>query len=141
MSFPRLVQPVLDRHCVQCHDGTEDAHEPLLTGAQHSWRGSQAYVNLKGYAWALDGRGNVIGRPEGQESKTSRVRSIPGEVGATESLLYHTLTSGVHAEEVKMTDEEWERITTWLDCFSPFFGAYEDPEAQIEGERVMPQLQ
>jgi len=30
-SYPRLVQPVLDRNCVRCHDGTE-AKRPNLTG-------------------------------------------------------------------------------------------------------------
>ncbi len=32
LSFPRLMQPVLDRHCVACHKENREKKAPPLTG-------------------------------------------------------------------------------------------------------------
>ena len=43
--------------------------------------------------------------------------------------------------DVKLSPEEFRRITLWLDCNSDFFGAYEDTMAQSRGEIVRPSLE
>jgi hypothetical protein len=40
--------------------------------------------------------------------------------------------------DVKLTDEEWRRLTLWMDLNSNFYGAYHDPEKQARGELVVP---
>jgi hypothetical protein len=135
MNFMHLVQPVLDAKCVECHDRKKNKDVIDLTGGKNAWR------NLKPYAWCLAGNGNVITRPKGVKEETSPVRSIPGKVGAEESLLLEILRKEPHKSEVKLTDAELERITTWLDCMSVFYGAYEDWPAQERGELLEPSLQ
>ena len=42
---------------------------------------------------------------------------------------------------MKLSGEDFHRITLWLDCNSDFFGAYEDTKAQAGGEMVRPGLE
>lgn len=142
ITFPRLVQPVLDAKCVECHNKEEKA--PDLTGAPGGqWRTqTKAYASLGPYAWCYAANASgYAGRGKGWGNVTSPVRSIPGKVGATEAPLYHLLTTGSHKDKVRLTDEEMERIVTWLDCMSCFFGAYNDQGPQRDGEYIEPDLQ
>lgn len=150
ITFPRRVQPVLDRHCRACHE--RSARAPNLSGelfeeatgpgkavsapawlggvrhANHGW--SRAYVSLSKFAWAMAG-GNGIAFRQPQFS-------TPGQVGAGVSHLALMLGNGHH--DVKLSDEDWERLVTWLDCNSVFYGAYLDPLAQAQGEPARPKL-
>ena len=58
ISFPRLVQLVLDKHCVSCHAGEEAvaAKAPDLSGRvsdPHGW--SAGFTSLKPFAWSYSG--------------------------------------------------------------------------------------
>ncbi len=130
LSFPRLVQPVLDRSCVACH--SEEPSAPSLAGdsfGQHGW--SEAFHTLSRFSWSLSGGNGII--------SVNGSRSIPGKIGARASKLYQLLGKGHH--EVVLSDEEMRRIVIWLDCNSNFYGAYLDIEKQARGELVLPSLQ
>lgn len=128
LSFPRLVQPVLDRHCAACHAEKENA--PDLEGEVFGeWGWSRAYASLAGFAWAWNGGNGAL-----ETNRTSY--STPGEVGARASALLHLLEEGHH--EVQLPEEELRRITLWLDCNSLFYGSYHEVERQARGEPVMP---
>lgn len=132
LQFSRLVQPVLDAKCVECHRKEEKA--PDLSAdvfGDYGW--SQAFLSLRPYVWTRHG-GNFIGL---QRNKTSY--SIPGQVGARASQLLTLLENGHH--DVRLTEEELRRITLWIDANSVFYGAYHDIAAQARGERVFPHLQ
>jgi hypothetical protein len=148
-NFPRLVQPVLDAKCVKCHDKHAKAPDLKADGkisqlmSKHKPKGARAwttsYVNLAPYAWCYntrDYRGKSI-----WNSEENKMRSIPGQVGAKTSKLYKLLTEGSHTDKVKLTSEEMDRLVTWLDIMSPFFGAYRDTRAQKRGEAVEPKLE
>jgi cytochrome c553 len=131
LSFPRLVQPVLDRHCVACHDREAAAKAPDLSGkpgSRHGW--SAAFESLLPYAWALNG-GNGIFATEGG-------RSQAGKLGARVAPLLRYLGPEHHG--VELSAEDRLRITLWLDANSNFFGAYHDTAAQAAGERVEPEV-
>jgi Hydrazine synthase alpha subunit middle domain len=131
ISFPRLVQPVLDKHCTSCHaepDSIAAGASDLsgrLTGP-NGW--SVAFTSLKSYAWAHNG-GNGIIFKEGS-------RSEAGKVGTRASRLLPYLKPGHH--EVRLDSEEMRRITLWLDCNSNFYGAYHALQAQGEGQDIAP---
>ena len=127
LTFPRLVQPVLNARCVQCHD--EKAPKRSLHGDRFVKNGfSEAFATLSKLAWGMSG-GNGTAIKELQYS-------VPGQVGAQASKLYPMLLAGHHG--VKLTREEMRRITTWLDCNSNFYGAYSDADRQAKGEIVAP---
>jgi cytochrome c553 len=125
-SFPRLVQPVLDRQCVACHAenaATEPnlAREPLTRG----WYAS--YANLVERFAFHDYRDGY--------------RTTPGQFGARASRLYELLQKDHHG--AKLSAEDLHRIALWLDCTSQFYGVYEAEggRAQLRGEIVQPTLE
>jgi len=134
-SYPRLVQPVLDRHCARCHDGknTEGPKRPVLTGEPEgtftrSYNGLRPYVRW--YEW---GGGSI-------SANVTR----PGRIGADASRLMGILTGPRHARRVKLPEEDRRRIHIWLDGNVPFYGTYGKAQqhAQMAGKAVLPpQLQ
>ncbi|MDO8539618.1 MAG: hypothetical protein Q7S40_04195 [Opitutaceae bacterium] len=131
LTFPRLVQPVLDRHCVACHDDNKEKKAPGLRGdrfARYGW--SEAFQSLNKFAWGMSG-GNGVALKE-------RQYSIPGQDGARVSKLYQLLAQGHY--DVKLPADDLRRITLWLDCNSNFYGAYHDMVAQAQGEIVRPRF-
>ena len=128
-SYVRLVQPVLDKHCVSCHAKNADKKAPNLAGTPlggEQW--TPSYRSLRPYAFYYDGGGSFV------ESKT-----YPGKFGAIASRLYQHLAKG--HKDVKLTPEEMRRLTLWLDCNSDFYGTYENTPAQQRGEVVRAILQ
>ena len=125
-SYPRLVQPVLDKHCAECHAKNADkapslAREPLVG----RWYASYANLVQK-YGFHDYGDG---------------YRTTPGHFGAKASKLYELLEKGHY--DVRLTPEEMHRLTLWLDCSSMFYGVYEKDggEAQLRGEIAYPTLE
>ena len=121
ITFPRLVQPVLDRHCAPCHRKRDKA--PDLTTrparADRPLGPPVSYSNLVPHVWG----------PRGS-------RSVPGKVGARHSRLYRMLAGDHHG--LKLPRKDLHRIALWIDCNSNLFGAYRDREAQLAGKAVRP---
>ena len=134
LTFPRLVQPVLDARCVDCHETHRAEGAPSLRGDRFGRHGhSEAFRSLAPFAWARFG-GNYQGLLRNRTSY-----SIPGEVGARTSGLLRLLENGHH--EVALTTEEWQRIALWLDANSVFYGDYHDTAEQARGGLARPRLQ
>ena len=125
-SYPRLVQPVLDRHCAECH--AQNAGKTMSLASRPlagHWYAS--YANLvQNYGFHDYGDG---------------YRTTPGRFGARASKLYQVLDKGHY--NVKLSAEELHRLTLWLDCMSLFYGVYEKEggEAQLRGELARPTLE
>ena len=149
ITFPRLVQPILDKHCVGCH--TEEAAvrkaknpnakgPPSLRGdAFGKWGWSEAYHTLtanhaktNSMAWSMCGGNGVM------QSHDEPQYSIPGKIGARTTKLYAMLAKG-HGG-VKLTPDELRRITCWLDCNSVFYGDYYEMDKQAKGVVNWPKL-
>ena len=123
--YPRLIQPVLDRYCTGCHDGSagENKSDPVLTDKLDGWF-SESYENLKPYLrWPPPDR-----------------VTRPGEVGADLSPLSTILTSRKHRKYVELPEEHLRTFYLWLDAHVPFYGTYEekDLKAQRQGLAVPP---
>ncbi|NLX55379.1 MAG: hypothetical protein GXY58_09730 [Planctomycetaceae bacterium] len=125
-SYPRLVQPVLDRHCVDCHAQHPDtapnlARDPIV----RNWYAS--YENLV--------------HKYGFHDYHDPYRTTPGKFGALDAPLYRLLQSDHHG--VQLPPDDLHRITLWLDCVSMFYGVYEQEGglAQLRGEVVQPTLE
>jgi hypothetical protein len=135
LSFPRLVQPVLNRSCLRCHDGAPHdgkVNRIDLRGDQFAKGGrSVSFEALRPYSWARHGGNGSIKANGGS-------RSIAGKAGARGSKLYPLLLAG-HGQ-TDLSPEDMRRITLWLDCNSNFYGAYHDLQKQASGELVIPPL-
>jgi len=135
-SFPRLVQPILDKHCIQCHNGSDEPDHAfdLRSGnwKEDEYKWYTSYRNLHKYAW------HAGSFQPGYDMWLSP-RSIPGKVGAKASKLLPLLKNG-HGK-TDLTKDELRRIVLWLDANSDFFGSYENLEEQAMGEVVYPVIE
>ncbi len=125
LSYARLVQPVLDRHCVSCHaQQSQTAPNLGIEPIERKWYAS--YNSLIAYGFT---------------TYNHAYRTTPGQFGARASKLTQILEDGHY--DVKLSVEEMHRITLWLDCLSMFYGVYEKEggEAQLRGEVVRPTLE
>ena len=130
-GYPRLVQPVLERHCVRCHDGTEGPEKgpPVLTG-QPTDTFTRSYENLRPYVRWYEWGGASI----------TQTVTRPGHGGADESPLSRILDDATHSKHVQLSDADRRRIYIWLDGNAPFYGTYrQDAQAaQRNGQAVPP---
>jgi hypothetical protein len=154
-SYPILVQPVLEKNCVVCHQKSRsegkkvpdlskgeprtgqnyriyrEREQQLRNGDRVAFDTGQFYASydaLRPFAFFWD---NHIFDPI--------PRTTPGKFGARASLLYQMLKKGHNG--VKLPPEDLHRITLWLDCNSVFFGSYEDIEKQLDCKVVWPKLE
>jgi len=130
-SYPRLVQPVLEKRCVPCH--TKHAGKAPDLSASVTGRGRHTY-----YASYQS-----LARKYGFWNYHHGHRTTPGQFGARASKLYQMLAAGSHKDRAKLTGEEMHRITLWLDCCSVFYGVYERDggQAQRAGKVAEPTLE
>ena len=131
-NYVRLVQPVLDRNCVDCHQEREALDLRGVIEGQHGW--TRSYTNLAetyGFYFHVSNGSINTGVHGGS-------RTIPGKFGArASSLLKFT---GPEHHGVKLSKEDLHRLVLWLDCNSEFYGSYENTVAQARGEVVLPTL-
>lgn len=129
MSFPLLVQPVLDRHCVRCHTGKEGpGQSKLVLASGPAENFSRSYLSLKPFLrWH-----------EWGDASISQIATRPGRIGADESPLTKVLEDATHRPELKWTDAERRQVYLWLDANVPFYGTYSRGEqlAQRDGQSV-----
>ena len=126
-SYPLLVQPVLDKHCVDCHAKPESNTFSL---AKDPIGGNKFYTSYN----------NLAGK-YGFTNYGDPLRTIPGKFGAHAAPLYKILKDGHY--DVKLSDDEMHRIVLWLDCLTNFYGVYEKDGgiAQLRGEIAWPTLE
>ncbi len=127
LSYPILVQPVLDKHCVDCHSGPKAADGIVLTGAPEG-KFTASYNALAPLVSFSQWRGS----PKSNFEPLTR----PNLFGARASKLTKLLLSG--HEGVKLTDEEMQRLITWMDANGLFYGTFDprDQKRQQRGERI-----
>ena len=126
-NYAILVQPVLDRQCVECHGGDKTEGKVDLTGvpAGPFTRSYNALAPLVSYSeWKGTPRAN-------HEPMTH-----PRQFGARASKLMQLLTKG--HEGVKLNESEYERLITWMDANALFYGTFDprDQHRQQRGERI-----
>jgi hypothetical protein len=130
LSYPLLVQPILDARCLKCHDGKGEAKaRPVLTGEPH--RGfSRSYWSLRKYVRWYEWGGASI----------SPIVTRPGQIGADASRLTKIFGGADHAKRVKLTDAERRRLYLWLDGNAAFYGRYDaaGQKAQLAGKAIEP---
>jgi hypothetical protein len=119
--YPRLVQPVLDRNCIGCHDGAKGADKsPLvLTGAADGLF-TRSYNSLRPFVrWYEWGGASIAGAV-----------THPMQIGADTSRLTAVLADATHGRKVTMLPEDRQRLFIWLDSNVPFYGTYDQGRQQ-----------
>jgi hypothetical protein len=131
LSYPLLVQSVLNQHCVRCHNREQPDGGVILTGEPDSGftRSYNALASRVTYSdWA--GRGGDF------RLINSEPISTPGFFGAMGSPLMHMLLEGHY--DVALGADDIERLATWMDANALFYGTFDhaDQSRQLRGERI-----
>ena len=112
-AYEKAVQPVLDRHCVRCHDA-KHKRQIDLTGeldrdrVPHSYRTlvSQGWVHYLDYGWNSGGT----------------EKRDPLTFGVVKSRLWPVLNAGHN--KVELTRDEMRAIKCWIDLNCPLWPDY-----------------
>ena len=124
-SFPKLIQPILDAHCVDCHNRQKVSADessisledqgPLDKNGLKYW--SDAYKTLadpKFASWI--------------SPQSPPPMLAPYAAGAAKSPLIKMLTEG--HENVQLSVEQMDAIACWIDLGIPFSGDYTEAMAE-----------
>jgi hypothetical protein len=131
LSYPRLVQPVLDRHCVRCHDGTPGPGKgKLALSGEPAGAFTRSYESLRPHVRWHEWGGQSI----------TQIVTRPGHCGADESPLVALLDDADHRPHLNLPEADRRRLYLWLDANVPFYGTYrsEAQTAQRAGLAVPP---
>ena len=120
-SFKRDVQPVLDRHCVSCHDGGETKPSLLSEDAIAARNDAGRNPGARKFTSAYLGLHPFVRRP-GPESDHHLLN--PLEYHSNTSELVQMLRKGHHG--VKLEPGAWERVITWIDLNVPDHGTWQE---------------
>lgn len=147
-SFPRVVQPVLDTHCVRCHDHTADldlsgdrtdyfnvAYENLARRGTQAEHGGDARGGMAGF-----GRNpytSWIPTYNGCESNILEIE--PKTWGSPVSRLADIIIGG-HPDgdgkpRIALSAEEQLRVLLWIDLNVPYYGTSQSRQPHLRGCR------
>ena len=107
-DFPRDIQPILDRHCVSCHNVKQRKGGLILSG-DHGPLYSHGYYMLTIRRQFADGR------------NTKLANLSPYQIGAVASPLMKTLRGHYGTE---LSDGEIRKIRYWIETGAPYPGTY-----------------
>lgn len=117
LYYPTDVQPIFDQHCVECHNGKDPKTEPDLRGEMTAMF-NRSYENLM-----QTGQVNTVREWNGADHAMNNVEAVPAYGhGSHQSKLVQLLRDGHYDKE--LSQEEWVKLVTWIDCGAPFYGSY-----------------
>lgn len=144
-DYPTTVQPVLDRHCVSCHNGGKAEGGYDLTGGKTRFF-SISYDNLLGTSRSYRQHDLETGQMLPGEAakgkplvhffwllKTPTAVNEPYITGSHASRLTDIIESGHH--DVKMSLEDRQVIYYWMDANVPYYGTYAHSRPNAAGRR------
>jgi hypothetical protein len=110
-NYAGEVQRVFDKHCVSCHDYGKEAGGKLILAGDRTNTFNTSYNELwrKKYV-------NVIG------AGPSDIQQ-PYSWGSHASKLVKVVREGHY--DVKLSEDEFERIVTWIDLNAPYYPRYD----------------
>lgn len=110
-SYTRDLQPIFDKHCIECHDFGKDAGEKLLLAGDRNPYFNASYIDLH------------------LKKQIKTVGGGPAEIqqafswGSHASNLVKVLEAG--HQNVKLSQSEMERIYEWIDLNAIYYPVYE----------------
>jgi hypothetical protein len=108
LDFPRDIQPILDRHCVQCHNHDRHDADINFSGDRTPYY-STAYWTMFSRSLVVDGRNKYGNRP-------------PRTIGSSASRLMTCLDKSHYG--VQLDDRERNLIRIWIESGATYSGTY-----------------
>ena len=121
IDFPKDIQPILDRHCVKCHNPEMREGGILLTG-DHGPLYSHSYFTLMAHFQVNDGINHVF------------PLNKAGMVGDRYSKIIEKVENG-HGE-VKLSEKEVKILRYWINTGASYPGTYAALGSGMVGETI-----
>lgn len=109
LDFPRDIQPILDQHCVQCHNADRPEGRVDLTG-DHTPVYSVSYWTMVKHGLVTDGRN----KPYSQQA--------PRSIGSSASRLMSLIDGSHHGATLAGTQRKTVRL--WIETSATYPGTY-----------------
>jgi hypothetical protein len=150
LSYLEVVQPVLDRHCVECHNAREHPNDVDLSGDRTDIFNVSYEILARRGTPAEDARAGGARMPGFQNPYTSWIPTYNGteenilEIkprawGSPASRLAELIQTGHPDAEgkprVNLTPTERRRIHAWIDCNVPYYPTSASHDLTIPGCR------
>ena len=110
MDFPRDIQPILDRHCVNCHDYAGTNHGRVFLTSDRGPLYSISYFTLTARSQVSDGRNRA------------RSNYAPRSLGSSASPLMQKLEPAHYG--VQLSGLEKKIVRLWIETGAPYPGTY-----------------
>lgn len=150
-DFELEVQPVLDRYCVGCHDGSERSadqgslpgrpdlgrkteQEKLRINAEYH-RATESHITTT-FTPAFIALHPYVRRPHAESNYGPQTAA---EYCADTSLLIQMLAKGHH--NVRLDRQAWDRLYTWIDLGAPDHGSWQNSEWGVPGDYYQRRLE
>ncbi len=115
-TFDLEIQPILDRSCVACHDGTREGIMDLTGGKKDKLGFGTSYINLHPFVHRQGGEGDLaVLKPYEYHPNTSE--------------LVRLLKKGHHG--VSLSDKDWRTIYQWIGFNAPYRGNFNHNKATM----------
>jgi mono/diheme cytochrome c family protein len=136
VSFLRDIQPILDRHCVECHSGLKPAGGLDFFGGLTDWshETEQWWGLVPGYGFnrAFETINTAqlvaIAEPNIQDASITP----PLAYGAHRSKLIASLDTKTHTKSAKLADHELLTLTMWADANAPYHDCFVNKRADTK---------
>ena len=109
IDFPRDIQPILDRHCLKCHDYDKRSAGMILSGDRGPLY-SHSYYAITARSQVSDGRNRPVSNYP------------PRAMGSSASPLMKKLEPAHH--DVKLSPPEKKTVRLWIDSGAAYPGTY-----------------
>ncbi|HUT35687.1 MAG TPA: SUMF1/EgtB/PvdO family nonheme iron enzyme [Planctomycetota bacterium] len=128
-SYPREVQPVIDKYCIGCHNGEKRPDGKVAADLRGDKRLADFRLVTPGNGGGNAGRFSV---GYGELHRYVRRNGIEGDYHLLTPLEFHAdttelvqlLQKGHYG--VKLDAEAWDRLVTWIDLNTPYYGTWTD---------------
>jgi len=146
-SYARIVQPVFDAHCVECHSWKEKAGGIELTGDKTDFFNvSYEYLVRRRPGGGETNNGSEMTKwiPTYNGREANILQIEPGQWGAKASILGRLIASG-HPDEdgkprVKLAPAEKHRVYAWMDLNVPYYRSSDSAYRDNRGcRRILPE--
>jgi hypothetical protein len=133
-SYPKVIQPIWDKHCISCHNetntnGIDLSENPRITGRRDHLAYTRSYYNLVNCDQItsehldFDGRNDVFTKYLNWLSPQSIPTLLPPYIaGSSKSPIFKMIEN--HTPKVDITQEELDKIAAWIDLLVPHDGEY-----------------
>ena len=134
-SFPKMVQPILDKNCISCHNAS---HKSLDLRANPSMNSSAKKTFNASYNNLTKTQKKYVDWITQREKAAPRTKfPVPG---SGTSPLADRLLKGHNPDKNKITPEELEVLFCWMDFMVPHCGTYWEGMAAADSAKYVTYL-